>query len=1128
MSDGKKLKKSLLYNRAKKLGFEGPYVGTTNVELKTFLDDRKDSSNTIISKPKPKPKKRTNRSILQEVAKQVGFTGSLRSATNDTLKKFIIDEVKAEENDERLQNYIEDDTNEDEFDVSDININDLLNKLRTLNFKRDTLHYFLNIDGHIFTLSQNYLNRATDVLVIDEEFKYGSDTADLEQYRLNNPNGRIFLSKEFKRVKKIPGQAFLPYTLTREVLDSDDESHKYLRDMWYRYTPHEDGSIDCVGNSIKIAEQEKIIPNGSFDKYVSFKLNNLSGYSVRQKDFRYIADLLKIHIVLHDITSCDKKSKSDVLYYGDKSHPKLELYSYLEHAFLYETTKFTNWSLINGYSKEHVINLKDKKYPIYKYIYEDNRYRISEKKSNSSSLNFIKLTIANPYITEPMSQAKILDQINYKFKIDHTSDIDSGFGEPNKRNQSKPLQAKSPFFASKDNNGQPILGSDSYDDRIYADFESYNEGNLHVGDMLVTLYKNKIRTYLTYEYEDSPAEQFLKDISNNVYGNKKNHLVIFHNLGYDFNFIAKVPGLAIGNRLATSSSKLKCCNTYYFNKTIYFKDSYSVIPTKLSSFSQTFGFPEAKKGACPYGYYNKHTIMQKYAYIEDTIPYVKSGDLEDFLSSVKDYLHPTDNTKFDHNKHRLDYCIQDVHILAKGYIEFRNWVKEFGEELDFIVSIPQLAFHHIYNEGALDNICPVSGVTQAYLQNFIVGGRCMSANNEKYIAHEVADFDANSLYPSAMCRSDFMVPEGPGRKISEEELESFDLNDYQCAYLTINILSVGINNRDFPVIYIKGRGNVNDPQPEEICYATKTTIEDMIKYHNITYQVLGGLVWDLSAKNNTKLADVITNLYNKRVQLKKEGKKSQELVKLIMNAAYGRMIMKPHDTDEKWFTKYKEGEQNHKKYKEFTHRHYDHVKDIALMEGMVCITKYKSILEHSNYAHIGINVLDISKRIMNEVMCLAEDNDIKIYYQDTDSMHMLDSDIPKLESLFRYKYGRELAGKSLQQFSSDFEAPKGYEKAISKTCIIVGKKCYIDIIESSGISNPEDKHIDEHIRMKGIPLAAINEKSKFLGISNEEMYRRLYKGEEMEFNMLADGGVSFKFDKFNITSLTKFTRKLQF
>ena len=46
----------------------------------------------------------------------------------------------------------------------------------------------------------------------------------------------------------------------------------------------------------------------------------------------------------------------------------------------------------------------------------------------------------------------------------------------------------------------------------------------------------------------------------------------------------------------------------------------------------------------------------------------------------------------------------------------------------------------------------------------------------------------------------------------------------------------------------------------------------------------------------------------------------------------------------------------------------------------------------------------MSKRIMNEVMCLAEDLGIMIYYQDTDSMHIPVDKVPMLEQ--KYKDGQ--------------------------------------------------------------------------------------------------------------------------
>jgi hypothetical protein len=63
--------------------------------------------------------------------------------------------------------------------------------------------------------------------------------------------------------------------------------------------------------------------------------------------------------------------------------------------------------------------------------------------------------------------------------------------------------------------------------------------------------------------------------------------------------------------------------------------------------------------------------------------------------------------------------------------------------------------------------------------------------------------------------------------------------------------------------------------------------------------------------------------------------------------------------------------------------------------------------------HLGVQVLDSSKHIMNRVMCLAEDIDAKIWYQDTDSMHIDYDAVPYLADAFREKYNQELIGKQM-------------------------------------------------------------------------------------------------------------------
>jgi hypothetical protein len=80
---------------------------------------------------------------------------------------------------------------------------------------------------------------------------------------------------------------------------------------------------------------------------------------------------------------------------------------------------------------------------------------------------------------------------------------------------------------------------------------------------------------------------------------------------------------------------------------------------------------------------------------------------------------------------------------------------------------------------------------------------------------------------------------------------------------------------------------------------------------------------------------------------------------------------------------------------------------------------------------------------MNEVFSVAEDNGMKIFYQDTDSCHMLKKNVNILALAYKNKYNRDLIGKNLGQFHSDFPDINGRE-AYSNKSIFCGKK-YISI-----------------------------------------------------------------------------------
>ena len=67
-------------------------------------------------------------------------------------------------------------------------------------------------------------------------------------------------------------------------------------------------------------------------------------------------------------------------------------------------------------------------------------------------------------------------------------------------------------------------------------------------------------------------------------------------------------------------------------------------------------------------------------------------------------------------------------------------------------------------------------------------------------------------------------------------------------------------------------------------------------------------------------------------------------------------------------------------------------------------------MSHFNYVHCGVEILSMSKRIMNKVFCCADDVGVKIYYQYTDIIHLNYDDVPKLVERYQQTCNQELVG----------------------------------------------------------------------------------------------------------------------
>ena len=211
-----------------------------------------------------------------------------------------------------------------------------------------------------------------------------------------------------------------------------------------------------------------------------------------------------------------------------------------------------------------------------------------------------------------------------------------------------------------------------------------------------------------------------------------------------------------------------------------------------------------------------------------------------------------------------------------------------------------------------------------------------------------------------------------------------------------------------------------------------------------------------------------------------------------MNSCYGKTIERPVEKDYKY---YNEGEA----LNNFWSKNYDKIiEDIKLnSSGIHAIKTIRPIDKHFNFSLLGIQVLSMSKRIMNEVMCLAFDIGCHIYYQDTDSFMIEKDDLPKLEIEFNKKYNRELIGENLGQFHCDFPAIKDHkEMPWSIEAYFLMKKMYIHKITDSS------NDIDYVIRGKGLTLNSIKHEYKnHFHNDPMELYKHLYEGNNVIFDL---------------------------
>jgi hypothetical protein len=968
---------------------------------------------------------------------------------------------------------------------------------------REILHgkkLLLNINGKGYTLSNNFIQKLEEVIkkavdgyVIDHRESDGRVVGELRYY----DSFSIRVIEDAHKYKKATGEFFKYYhnlnlDLTKYgIYKNNEEFHSV-----------EDRDI-CLIHSLK---------EGGISKEKIERLRSISTHSnIPLCKLNEICNELKIRI---EITRETKNAGRDI--YGKEFEEVYKIGLLDEHYFILNDSSVNtfainnyddicnleNWCLIGEKVNDKYILKKGRSISSYKLI----KMLLEQKE------RFLTLIPFNDICSTSYHKRFDNEITNLDYNIDSLTEVE------------KPDSDLTPQ--------QLFIKRYKIVNNIFFDFETFND--------LIT---NKTKPYLCCIQKEDIKKSFvgygcaleMLEYLNDTFSRQEIQLIA-HNASFDFRFIVKYLSqfeeISKGTRLITGEGRYKTL-------TIKIKCSYHLISVPLKKFGKMFKLEQGKE-IIPYDLYNEvGAIDKKYINIEYVLnKYISEKDKEQFLKNIEKWnLRIGDY--YDIIEYSKKYCEIDCDVLEKGYNIFRKWIldlrcynyndKLINPYLDInnILTSASLAHRYMLEGDCYRDVYNMKGTPQQFIQKCVVGGRTMMRNNQKDLidgsVRPIADFDGVSLYPSAMAR---MCGFLKGKPKVLNRLDYDFINNYYCGYFVkIHIHNIPIK-RSFPLAsYINENGiRMFENHIKNDIYVDKIQLQDLIKFHGLRkedFSIIQG--YGFNEGCNKQINKNITYLFNKRKELKRNKNPAETIYKLIMNSAYGKSIMKEIINEYKIFD-------DKKDYDVYVSRNYEWIEEIIPIEDCdkMKVKIIKPVNNHFNICHIGASVLSWSKRIMNEVMCLAEDNNISIFYQDTDSMHMYKDDIPRLGDLFRKEYRRDLIGEELGQFHSDFDI-EGCKNVYSTKLITLGKKSYCDVLV--GTNNKGEEVKDYHIRMKGIPNSCLTYTQKLHGYAKiVDMYEDLYNGKPILFD-LTEGmsKVIFKMNSnYSINTQTSFTRLIKF
>lgn len=1040
----KKMKASELKIKVKE--FINKYKSEINTRKIKNVSDLKNKFNEIIKKEEEKKKQEEEeKNKLLSREKHINYV--LDAAKNIYMNMGIfVDDEYLTTNEDIYNNYVKiinDKVNYDDNYIKNIKI--INNKVDAIiNNKLDDLEDYnkleLNRDDLLFLSVYDFGRLLTAIKNTNENYIINYHAYELNQQKLNFIKNIVYSNAINNNViddiykNKIKDYMAGDLNYVRVILDDNfkdtiENINDYIINSNNYYALN--SSID-IGKLISVMTGETLPQNFSdtitagkklayFDKIIIEKSKKVKTRRANRAGlFKYYNNIEKLDLSKYGIF----KNAEDVpenyynyscLYHalkvGGMSENKLNaLYNYMNMIYinvkyLGEICKKLDISIKLTAPKEY--NLKHNNYGNSSEIYNigilDDHYFINEKTEYKINM-FDSSTKSKNHITSYTLIKRLLqNKDKYLIKINNFN-LSENVNKLEKLiiPDVLPSDYKQEEYKERGNNNEVVYFCEMY--------EYYDNENKDLIPFNFSAYNNE-DAYLNYFGLDC-VQKILNNMENNI-------ILYFEDANKHYINIRKNENIEVIKEVVNNGVFKYAICTYFKYKKIKILDIKSVIPYKFNEYTNKFNLN-----------YNV-----KYEEVENLGFNKRVNKTDELIKLSENYKIRVRNDfiKYDDLLKEASYykCL----IMRDSYNKLSSKISaEFGFNLNNYNSFQGIIKDNMLKNGYLNGVYHVSGSVKAFISQSVIGGRVQTLENKKHdINEDVTLLDFNSAYTAGMC----VRPDFKGFMLGEpKKLESTDyeiIKNYDMYFVTIKIISVGKYMKN-PIISIKrDEGIINTNEAAgEIITVDRYTLEDYILYQEIKFEILGGYYYNNGFTDAYK--EEYINIYNKKLETK------DILYKLYLVSSYGLFLSKYDDITTRNF-------KDQKEFDVYMTRNPERIMSYSYInKSSKIIAKLMDVLnkDHYNYAHLGSIILSMAKRINNEILALAEDNNINIYYQSTDSILLKSKDVEKLTKLYKLKYGRDLIGNNLGQMKVEDEGNRAF---------IAGKNQYIIRHNTDDINN---------------------------------------------------------------------------